>query len=337
MGEGYRKNSVIVDAMGGDYAPEEIIKGCIDASKDLKIGIILVGNESEIKSVVSEYGLDVSRFRIVNANQKIGMDESPSEVVRNKKDSSIYIGTKILGEGNGGAFLSAGNTGAVMACSLYNLKRIERVLRPAIAVVIPLAEKKLVLIDAGANVECKPQYLKQFAIMGKVYAEIILGVDSPVIGLINVGTEEKKGNELVIEVYKILKDSGLNFLGNIEGRDIFEGKVDVAVCDGFVGNILLKSVEGMASLFFREIKNAFSSNILTKLLALGLKKSLLKMKNKFDYEEYGGAYLLGVNGIVIISHGSSKAKAISNAIKVAANGINTDLVGKIEDEIRSQA
>ncbi|MBC7334245.1 MAG: phosphate acyltransferase PlsX [Actinobacteria bacterium] len=334
VAENYGKNSIIVDAMGGDHAPGEIIRGCIQASRLLDIKIILIGDEKKIRSFAIQDNLDITNLEILNASQEIEMDESPSEVVRTKRDSSIYLGTKILGEGKAGAFLSAGNTGAVMACALYNARRIEGIQRPAIAVVLPLAEKRVVLIDAGANVDVKPVYLKQFAIMGKAYAETMLSIENPAIGLINVGSEEKKGSEVVVEAYKLLKNSDLNFKGNVEGRDIFEGKVDVAVCDGFVGNILLKAIEGMANLFFTEIKNVFLSNFMTKLVTLGLKKPLSRMKRKFDYEEYGGAYLLGVDGLVIISHGSSRAKAISNAIRVAATGVSMDLVGKIRDEVK---
>ena len=263
------------------------------------------------------------------------MDDSPSNVVKHKKNSSIYIGTNFVSKLDNSAFLSAGNTGAVMACSLFNLKRIEGILRPAIAIVIPLAEKKVVLIDAGANVDIKPMYLKQFAIMGKIYCESIFGINNPRIGLINVGTEKKKGSEVVVEGYNLLKESNINFIGNIEGRDIFEGKADVVVCDGFVGNVILKSFEGISKLFFTEIKNVLTKNIITKLYGIGLKKYFINMKKKFDYEEYGGALLLGVDGIVIISHGSSKSKAITNAIKIAADGIERNIIKRIKEEIIS--
>ena len=329
------KYSIIIDAMGGDFAPEEIIKGSCAAASDLGVKIILVGNEEKIKKAAECNNISLGETEIVSSTQDIKMDDSPSEVIKNKRKSSIYIGTQILSQREDGAFLSAGNTGAVMACSLFNLKRIEGILRPAIAIVIPLAEKKVVLIDAGANVGCKPQYLVQFAIMGKVYSENIIGTSNPGVGLINVGEEEKKGSEMIVEAFRILKDSNINFIGNIEGREIFEGKADVVVCDGFVGNIILKSIEGIANLFFSEIKNVLTDNFLTRLSALGLKKSFTGMKKKFDYEEYGGAQLLGVKGIVIISHGSSKAKAISNAIRAALDGVKMNLVDKIKSEIKN--
>ena len=335
MDNSQRKYSIIVDAMGGDFAPEEIIKGSSTAASALGVKIILVGNKEKIKKVAADSNLSLDEIEIVNSVQNIEMNDSPSEVVKNKRKSSIYIGTQILSQRKDSAFLSAGNTGAVMACSLFNLKRIEGILRPAIAIVIPLAEKNVVLIDAGANIDCKPQYLRQFAIMGKVYSENIIGTSNPCVGLINVGEEEKKGSKVVIEAFRILKDSNINFIGNVEGRDIFEGKADVVVCDGFVGNIILKSIEGIVNLFFSEIKNVLTNNIITRLSALGLKKSFISMKKKFDYEEYGGAQLLGVEGIVIISHGSSKAKAISNAIRVAIGGVRKNLVDKIKSEIKN--
>ncbi len=207
-------------------------------------------------------------------------------------------------------------------------------MRPAIAVVIPLADKKFVLIDAGANVDIKAVYLKQFAQMGKIYCTELLNIPNPKVGLLNVGSEEKKGNSVVTEGYGLLKNTDVNFIGNVEGRDIFEGAADVVVCDGFTGNIILKAIEGMAGLFFKEVKNIFTTNVITKISALMVSKYLKKMKKKFDYEEYGGALLIGINGVSIISHGSSKAKAISNAVSVAYAGLKGDIIGKIKEEVK---
>jgi len=330
------KYSIVIDAMGGDYAPQEIIKGADKASSLNGVQIFLAGNTQKIKDTASQLNISLDKIKIIEAGQEISMDQSPSDVLRYGRDSSIFKGTKATAELGNAAFLSAGNTGAAMACSLFNMKRIEGVMRPAIAVVIPIGIKNLVLLDAGANVDCKPQYLKQFAVMGRVYARNIIGVKDPKIGLLNIGAEEKKGNELSVEAYKLLKQTDINFAGNVEGRDLFKGAVDVAVCDGFIGNILLKSVEGLAGLLFSELKNVLTKNMVNKLLALGLKRSLTAMKKKFDYEEYGGAYLLGINGITIISHGSSKAKAIYNAAKVAYEGIKADLIGKLKEEIKSK-
>jgi len=328
--------SIVIDAMGGDFAPEEIIKGSIEAREAFRVKIKLVGNKDKIKTVAASSQLNLDGIEIVPSSQEVSMNESPSEIIKKKRNSSVFIGLELASMGQGNAFLSAGNTGAVMACSLFNMKRIENVLRPAIAVVIPLSDRKFVLIDAGANADCKPQYLKQFAIMGKIYSENILGIDNPRVALVNIGEEEKKGSELVVESYRLLKSyPKINFIGNIEGRELFEGAADVVVCDGFVGNVILKSVEGLANFFFGEIKQILTSSILAKLSALGLRNSFTMMKKRFDYEEYGGAQLLGLNGLVIISHGSSKSRAIKNAIKAAIEGLKTNITRKINEEINN--
>ncbi|MFA5014491.1 MAG: phosphate acyltransferase PlsX [Actinomycetota bacterium] len=328
--------SIIIDAMGGDFAPEEIVKGSVEARKDYGAKIKLVGNPDKIKKAAISGSLDLDGIEIVPSSQEVGMCEFPSEVLKKKKDSSIFIGSQLVSQGKGNVFISAGNTGAVMACSLFNMKRIENVYRPAIAVVIPLGDKKFVLIDAGANADCKPPYLKQFAIMGKIYSENILGIKNPKVALVNIGEEEKKGNELSVESYKLLKDyPGINFIGNIEGRELFEGRTDVAVCDGFVGNVILKLVEGMANFFFGEIKNILKSGTMAKLSALVLKGSLVNMKKRFDYEEYGGAQLLGLNGLVIIAHGSSKSRAIKSAVRAATESLKNNLTSKISEEINN--
>ena len=330
------ENSIIIDAMGGDYAPIEVLKGAYDAFLKFNANITLVGIKEKIENAAKEASIDLNSFKIVECSQEVLMSDHPSDVLKNKKDSSIYVGTNLLAQNPNSAFVSAGNTGAVMACSLFNVKRLEGVLRPAIALVVPLGDKPIVLIDAGANANCKPQYLKQFAIMGKVYYENILNIENPKVGLINVGSEETKGNELSIETYTLLKDfKGINFVGNIEGRDLFNGAADVIVCDGFTGNILLKSMEGLAELFFKEIKQILTKNFSSKICAMILKKSLKNMKKKFDYEEYGGTFLIGVNGIVIIAHGSSKSKAIMNAIRVAIEGQKSNIVEKIAKQINN--
>lgn len=328
------EHTVVVDAMGGDFAPEEIVSGAVEAKRDFGVEIKLVGNNRKIKAAADSNQLDLDGIEIVESSQEVTMNESPSEVLRKKRNSSIFIGSKLVSGRGGSAFLSAGNTGAVMACSLFNIKRIENIARPAIAVVVPLAGKKFVLIDAGANADCKPHYLVQFAIMGKVYSENVLGINDPNVALVNIGEEEKKGSELAVESHRLLKNcSSINFTGNIEGREMFDGEADVAVCDGFVGNVILKSIEGLANLFFKEIKQVFTSNLISKLSALGLKNSFIKMKKKFDYEEYGGAQLLGLKELVIISHGSSKARATKNAIKFAVEGLKTNITVKIGEEI----
>ncbi|MDD5658441.1 MAG: phosphate acyltransferase PlsX [Actinomycetota bacterium] len=327
---------IIIDAMGGDYAPLEILKGAYEAYLKYDAEIILVAIKDKIEKIASDSGIDLSVFKIVECSQEVLMDEHPGDVVKHKKDSSIHIGTKLLAEYERGAFISAGNTGAVMACSLFNVKRMKGVLRPGIAITVSLAGKPLVIIDVGANTDCKPQYLKQFAFMGKIFSEKVLNITSPKVGLINVGSEERKGSELTIEAHNMLKESKeINFIGNIEGKDLFKGIADVAVCDGFTGNILLKSIEGLAALFFSEIKKILFANFTSKVCAAILKKPLKNMKDKFDYEEYGGTFLIGVNGIVIIAHGSSKAKAITNSVRVAIEGQKNRIIEKIAKEINN--
>jgi phosphate acyltransferase len=327
---------IIIDAMGGDLAPQEILKGAYDAYIKYNPEIILVGIKDRIEKAAAGLSMDLSIFKVINCTQEVLMNDHPSDIVKHKKDSSIYVGTKILSENTGGAFVSAGNTGAVMASALLNVKRMEGVFRPAIAVVIPVADRPVILIDAGANADCKPQYLKQFALMGKIYYESILDTANPKVGLLNVGSEEGKGNELSIQTYGLLKESKeINFYGNIEGRELFDGAVQVAVCDGFTGNILLKSIEGLSGLLFSEIRQILIANFTSKICAAILKKPLKNMKKKFDYEEYGGAFLVGVNGIVIISHGSSKAKAITNAVRVAVEGQKSRVIEKIASQINN--
>jgi phosphate acyltransferase len=331
----FLKPEMIIDAMGGDYAPDEIIKGAIQGRSDFDVDITLAGDEAKIKASAERCGLSLEGIRIADAVQEVRMDDAPSDVIKHKKNSSIFIGTELASKNKNSVFLSAGNTGAAMACSLINMRKIEGILRPAIATVIPLGSKRFILLDVGANAEIKPEYLKQFGIMGGIYSKEIFKKTRPRVALLNVGSEEKKGNEVSKMGYKLLKDANINFVGNVEGRDIFNDAADVVVCDGFVGNILLKAFEGMAGFFFKEIREVFYSNIITKLSALLVKNNLRAMKQKFDYEEYGGALLLGIDGVTIISHGSSKAKAIRNAIRLGADSLKCDIVNKIKEEIKN--
>jgi phosphate acyltransferase len=329
------KPEIIIDAMGGDFAPDEIIKGATQGKLDFNVEVTLAGNRTSIEASAERCGLSLEGICIANAVQDINMDDAPSDVIKHKKNSSIYIGTELASKNKSSAFLSAGNTGAAMACSLINMRMIEGILRPAIATVIPMGSKRFILLDVGANADIKAEYLKQFGIMGSIYCKEIFKTAKPRVALLNIGSEEKKGNEVSKEGHKLLKEANINFIGNVEGRDIFNDAADVVVCDGFVGNILLKAIEGMAGFFFKEIKEVFYSNMMTKLSALIVKNNLKAMKQKFDYEEYGGALLLGIDGITIISHGSSKAKAIRNAIKLGAGSIRGGIVNKIKEEINS--
>lgn len=303
-----------IDVMGGDNAPRAIIEGCIDAVSEYDIDIFLVGLKEEIEKHLKENSKK-SKLHIVEAKQVIGNDEMPVSAIKRKKDSSMVIGLKLVKDKVCDAFLSAGNTGAFLAGSLLRVGRIKGIDRPALAPIIPSTKGNFMLIDAGANVDCKPNNILQFALMGSIYMEKVEGVSTPKVGLLNNGLEESKGNELTRESYKLLKNSGLNFIGNVEARDIIYGICDVCVCDGFVGNIVLKNTEGMASGLMRMIKEEVNKSTISKAGALLMKNSFVGLKKRFDYKEYGGAPFLGIDGIMIKAHGSSDRLAIKNAIR----------------------
>ncbi len=324
---------VAVDAFGGDYAPEQIVEGALHAAEVDGIGVILTGNEVRLKSLINgKPGSD--RVEIVHAPDVIHMDEA-AEAVRTKTESSLVKAAQLVKEGHAGALVSAGSTGATMAASVLTIRRIKGVERPAITSLMPTRTGVALIVDVGANVDCKPSQLVQFAQMGSIYAENVLKVHRPRVGLLNIGHEPNKGNNLVKEVYPLLQglDSSLNFVGNIEGRDISRGDCDVVVCDGFVGNVVLKFAEGLADALFGMMKEEFTSSIPTTIGALLLKPALRRIKRKVDYTEYGGAPLLGVNGMVIIAHGGSNAKAIYNAIRVAKQGAQQNIVQGIAERM----
>jgi len=326
---------VVLDAMGGDHAPHVPVMGALQAAEDFGINIILVGDESRIRKELSKYSFPVERIEVVHADESISMDEQPSRALK-KRNSSIHIGTSLLKEGLADAFVSAGNTGAVMAISLFTLGRLEGVERPAISTILPSLKGKTFLLDVGANVDCKPIHLLQFAIMGEAYAKYVLKEENPKVGLLNIGEEERKGNELTKETYQLLKaakEKGLNFVGNAEGRDIYSGKFDVIVCDGFVGNVALKLSESLAKILAKILKEEIESHFVSKIGAITLKPAIKSFKKRIDYAEWGGAPLLGVKAPVIISHGSSNAKAIKNAIKVASQFAESHLNEHIEENI----
>ncbi|HEX3047180.1 MAG TPA: phosphate acyltransferase PlsX [Bacillota bacterium] len=331
---------IAVDAMGGDFAPKEIVKGAIAACQEIGAEVILVGNEANLKSELahqpfSEFKLSDLKLEIYPATEVIAMDEHPVSAVKRKQDSSLVVANRLVKEGKAAAVISAGNTGAAMSASLLTLGRIERIKRPAIASLMPTRKGLSIILDAGANVDCEPENLLQFALMGSVYAEQLLGMNNPKVGLLSIGEEETKGNKLTIEAHQLLKNSRLNFIGNIEGRDIHSGMCEVIVCDGFTGNTILKLTEGMASFFFNQIREAMNTNSFSRLGGFLLKKSLRKMKETLDYTEYGGAPLLGLSGISLISHGSSNSKAIKNAIKAAVKALNQDIIAKIAASVQS--
>ncbi len=327
--------------MGGDYAPLEIVRGCILASRELGYKILLVGEEKSIREILEKAGeLGNDLLEIVPAEDKVEMDDPPSLVLK-KKNSSLYVAGMLVRKGEADGLVSAGNTGAVLAVGKFIVGAAQEVERPAIGVALPNPRGKTVLIDVGANVDCKPKHLLQFAVMGHTYAESILGIKNPRVGILSIGEEEGKGNELVKETYPLLKSTKLNFLGNAEGRDIYAGTFDVIVCDGFVGNVILKASESLGLAVVQMIKEEIKKSWLARLGALLLMPALNNFKRKADFAEYGGIPLLGAKKPVIITHGRANAKAIKNAIKVAGEFLNTSfnetLVKNLKELIPQEA
>lgn len=322
---------IALDAMGGDYAPSEIVKGAIEALPEIKSTIVLVGNKTLIDMELNKYKFDNHRIEIVHAEQVIEMHEHPAFAVKEKEDSSIVKSIKLIKEEKVDGVVSAGNTGAVMSSALLYLGRLKGIKRPAITTVLPtINNTPTIMLDIGANVDCKKEYLVQFALMGKIYMESIFGIENPKIALLNIGEEEGKGNQLVQETYSLLKNNPyFNFYGNVEGKDLFKGIVNIIICDGFVGNIAIKTAEGVAETLFELISKELKSSWWSIILALLLKPKFRNVKKSMDYSEFGGAPLLGINGNVIISHGRSKSKAIKNALKLAERVINLKINDKI--------
>ena len=309
---------IVVDAMGGDHAPEAAVEGAVMAAREYDTEIILTGLSDQIHSILNRLDPDQHlSIQVVHADEVVEMHDSPSKVLRSKRKSSMKIGLDLVKEGTASAFLSAGNTGAVLAYSTIILRPLKGVDRPAIAIQLPTLKGNAILLDAGANVDCKTNQLFQFGIMGHVFAEYILGKKNPLVGLLSIGEEDGKGNEIVKEAFQMLKASHINFIGNVEGKEVYRGNADVIVCDGFTGNVALKISESLAEMIGSNLKRLFKSNWLSKLGYLLLKPKLDEFKKKVDYSETGGAPLLGVNGVVIIAHGSSSPKAIKNAINRA--------------------
>ena len=324
-------NKVIVDAMGGDYAPLEVVLGASLARKEFGIDSILVGRREEIRKILDEVGED---FEIVDARDVVTMEDKPVYAFRRKKDSSINVSMNLLKEKKGCAVVSAGNTGAVLTSSYFILGKIEGVVRPTQSAIIPTLSGFLVLVDAGANVDAKSDNLVEWAKMGKVFSKIVSGKERIKIGLLNIGEEEEKGNEITKEAYRLLKDVfPSEFEGNMEGKDFLTGKFDLCVTDGFTGNIALKSLEGEASLFLNIIRGIFKKNIITNLSWLLVGKEFKREFSKFDYEVYGGSPILGIDGVVIVAHGRSKRRAIKNAIKMAKELSDKGLIEKLRNEI----
>jgi len=323
-----------VDISGGDYAPEVIIKGALLAKEELSEDIVLIGVREEIEQQLRLNKANPADFKIVHAPEKIGMAESPVSSIRTKKDSSITVGAELLKEKKIDAFVSCGNTGAVVCASTMRLGLIEGVERPGIALTLPTKTKnKALIIDVGANIDCRPSHLFQYGIMASVYSSSVLNRENPTVGILNIGEEASKGLDMLKKVHKLFTLTPLNFIGNLEAREIFSGRCDCIVCDGFVGNIALKIVEGSAETVGRFLIETMKKGFLGKIALLLAMKKLKEFKKSFDYAEYGGAPLLGVDGIVIIGHGRSNSLAVKNAIKVAIHELKRDLTGKIRRSV----
>ena len=325
--------TIALDAMGGDSSPAAEVEGAVLAAREYNAEIVLVGDEKLLRSELDKYRTAGLPITICHASQRVEMHESPVSVLRKKKDSSIVVATKLVRDEKASAVVSAGHTGAAMAASLLILGPVKGVERPAIAAILPTLEGVAVMLDVGANVDCKPKHLYQFAIMGHAYAVKMLQKENPRIGLLSIGEEDTKGNLLTRETFGYLKNSPLNFIGNVEGKDVYSGKADVIVCDGFIGNVALKISEAVADtmgkMLSREIKKSSSG----KIGYLLLKKAFASFKKKVDYAEYGGAPLLGVNGVSIICHGRSTPKAIKNAIRMSVKLSEVQTVQYLQKDV----
>ncbi|MCD7731493.1 MAG: phosphate acyltransferase PlsX [Oscillospiraceae bacterium] len=324
---------IIVDAFGGDNAPAEVIKGAAMAVEKLGVEIILTGNENKIKKYAEENGVSLDKITIKHTESVIDIHEEPTSIIKERSDCSMAVGLKALADDEGDAFVSAGSTGALVVGATFIAKRLKGIKRAALAPVMPTDTGYMMLIDAGANVDCRPEMLVQFGIMGSCYMEKVLGIKSPKVGLINVGAEDTKGRAMDIEAYHMLEKAPIDFYGNLEAREIPNGVCQVAVSDGFTGNVALKLYEGMGSYFSHTLKGMFMSGIGGKIAYLLLKKQVAEFKKKVDYSEVGGAVLMGISKPVIKAHGSSDAKAFYNAIRQAKNCVDGDVIGEISRSI----
>lgn len=328
------KCRIVVDAMGGDFAPQNAVVGAIQAyNENHNFELFLVGKESEVLRVLEENNLTFDRSKIINAAQVIDMAESPTQALKSKQDSSIVVGAKFVRDKKADAFVSAGNTGAVMAASTLIMGRIPGVGRPTIGAIFPNSNGICALFDVGASVDSKPKHLLEYALMGSIYVRELFGVENPKVGVLSVGEEESKGSEVSIAASNLIKKTNLNFVGNVEGRDVLNGNVNVILCDGFVGNILLKFGEGVLTLLRTKFRNYADKNFFNKLKMGILRKSLRTILKDFDYQEHGGVPLLGIDGITIIGHGSSSPKAIKNMVLKAFEMYEKNLVDKIKISI----
>jgi len=328
---------IIVDAMGGDFAPRVVIEGVVAAAKEYDVEIGLVGDKSQIDSLLTKFVYKGDKISVYPSSEVIGMSEPAATSVRRKRDSSIVVGLNLVKEGKADAFFSAGNTGAVVCAATLGLGLLPGIERPGIAIVVPTLKGISLIVDVGANIGAKPLHLFQYGLMADAYVHYILNRPNPKIGLLNIGEEESKGTEVIKETRDLFENSSLNFIGNVEGKDLFSGKVDIIICDGFVGNVALKVTESVAETMQVFLKKHILSNPLGKIGAFFLKPSLSRFKKEMDYSEYGGAPLLGVNGVAIIGHGRSNAKAIKNAVRVAKEEVERKFIEEILEAIKPRA
>lgn len=325
---------IIIDGMGGDNAPASVVEGAVLALKEMPHEIVFVGQEEKIHEELKKYKYDESRVSVIDAREIISNDEAPVRAVRSKKDSSIVKGINMVKNGEGDIFISAGSTGALLSGGLFLLGRIQGIDRPALASIYPIiGGKASLLVDAGANSECKPNNLLEFGIMGNIYMEKVIGRENPRVGLVNIGTEAKKGNTLTKAAYDLLEQSNMNFIGNVEAREVPKGACDVIVTDGFTGNVILKLTEGLAWNILQVIKKKFTEGVKAKLGAALLIDKLASLKQEFDYSEYGGAPILGVKGPIVKMHGSSNANAVKNTILKGIPYVEENVVGTIQNSV----
>lgn len=324
---------IAVDGMGGDFSPQAVVEGCVEAVKELDVDIIITGPEAQINRYLTKSGYNQGKISVLNTSEVISTNEPPVMALRKKKDSSLVKALNLVKDGVADAIISAGSTGALMAGATLIVGRIKGIDRVALAPMLPGKNGSFMLIDSGANVDCKSEYLLQFALMGKVYFENVLNIKNPTIGLINIGTEEEKGNELTKSVYKMLKQTDFNFVGNVEPRDVSSGDTNILICDGFIGNTILKMYEGVASNIFEMLKQETTVSVTSKVGGLLLKPVFKKLKKRFDYSEYGGSAFLGSKGVCIKAHGSSDAKAFKNSVNVAFNCCQNNIISKISTEL----
>ncbi|MBQ2835259.1 MAG: phosphate acyltransferase PlsX [Clostridia bacterium] len=337
--------NILLDAMGGDNAPDANIKGAVNTINQIKAEVTLIGKEEVIRNKIKEfYGKEMEeispRLKIKNATETIEMEDQPTVAIKHKKDSSMVVGFRMLKEGEGDVFISAGNSGALLAGATLLVGRIKGIDRPALAGILPAYKSRLVLMDCGANTNCKPMNLLQFAQMSTIYLRNTFGIQKPAIGLLNIGTEETKGNELVRESYQLLKEKSkeldINFVGNVEGRDAFSGKIDAIVTDGFTGNVFLKTTEGVGKLVKRSLVESFTENIFAKVSYLIAKKPIKSLSKAMDYKSYGGALFLGVKKPVVKAHGSSDEKLFEYTLKQAEKFVENKAVDKMIEEFEKQ-